>query len=226
MFEAQGLGTAITNATVLVLDTGELRTTALLMDRHQHDLRRVIVVERDGAEVAAMELAIQRRGWAVEVEVVPAEDVIAWLTTASVRIDFMWLDLMSNAIRIKAAGARRGAAIDPQQFAQLVRRLDLRGLAVTLSNRLQGRDSVSRRNSRLARSVAETLPHKLMDWGYRVSPGSQSMQLLMFGRRAVECTFRVLKVEATLDPNRVRVYWWGYPDEPTLEPGPLTEWVE
>lgn len=72
---------------------------------------------------------------------------------------------------------------------------------------------------RSAAAVAAVLPHKIYDYGYSYGERHQAMHLAVFGRRWRPCLYRPRKVYAIRgDPARVRVSWYGYPNEaPTIE---------
>jgi hypothetical protein len=174
---------------------------------------------------------VNNESWGDRVEIVLCSDVILYLAEEiDLRVDFMWLDLMTESIRIKDEITEEFPILEPWLFARMVKKLELYCLAVTIAGRSnvghsKADRSVCKRVQVLADGVCGSLPHKVCDWGYQSIPGvTQAMHLAVFGRAYEKCMFRIHKVkEWAQDPNMALVKKYGSSTY-VCRPGTVKDW--
>jgi hypothetical protein len=238
MFAAQGLGTIVMAATILILDSLNLRTTNALMARHSPYIKQIIIAENSQLRYEEIASKVKQSEWRGRVIVVLVPDVIRFLMEdTSLRVDFMWLDMMTNTIKIKDKFTEKLADVDLQLFAQTIKRLGLRCLAITLAVRSNTGCTVLKRTEVLAEHMYGSLLHKVCDWGYQSIPKktqstpklTQPMQLIVFGRHYVACLYRihtVKEVRTAQGSHEVCIEHYGYPDRFFIRPGAIEDWCE
>jgi hypothetical protein len=210
------------SATVLILDTCELLTTFTLLKYHRKKMKHIIIVEKKKDRYAAIVLMLQikkaglSRGYCPKITVVNT-DVFNYLHTCKEQIDFMWLDITK-------------AHLSESDYDALEPKLKrLRCLAITIADRSGAGLSVRDRVNAMGARFSRELPNKVLDYGYRscLDNGKlgQSMQVVAFGRIHAECKYRYTNVEYSEIPGFVRVTWAGYPNEKTIEPGNVSDWM-
>ncbi len=238
MFEAQGLGTIVTAATILILDSLNLRTTNALMARHSPYIKQIIIAENNQLRYDEIVRKVKQSEWVDRIMVILVPDVICYLMEeTSLRVDFIWLDMMTNTIKIKDKFTEKLADVDLQLFAQTVKRLGLRCLAVTLAARSNAGCTVLKRTRTLAEHMYGSLLHKVCDWGYQSIPKktpstpklTQPMQLIVFGRQYAACLVRIHEVKEVRTARgsyEVHVEHYGYPDMFYIRSGAIEDWCE
>lgn len=154
---------------VVILDTPALRTTQTLLNSTYGKLIQILIVERDRYEAAAMRKAVKSQGLQAQVVVVTM-DVFVFLASSSRTTDCVWLDLMSSTIPYP----KLVAAVD---------QLQIQCLAVTLPMSMHSTVPYNKRMKKLEVALGSLLPHKLLEWGYRLAAGHRDMTLAIFGKK-------------------------------------------
>jgi hypothetical protein len=174
-FEAQGLGRTRTLANILVLDTPDLRTVRTLLGKHARYIRQIIIVEKDPDIKCTITRNVEHAGLNHIVSVMQGEVIEFLAGDHNVHIGYVWLDAM-------AAYLDRDGILPA-----VVSKLATRCLTLTFSKRLRKGDTHHKYTARIANSLRELLPYKVIDWGYSISTGTQSMQLVAFGAAPASC---------------------------------------
>jgi hypothetical protein len=174
-FEAQGLGRTRTLANILVLDTPDLRTVRTLLGKHARYIRQIIVIEKDPDIKRTIARNVEHAGLNHIVSVIQGEVIEFLMGKHTMHIDYVWLDAMA-------------AYLDRDGILPVaVSNLATRCLTLTFSKRLHKGDTHYKYTARIANSLRELLPYKVIDWGYSISTGTQSMQLVAFGAAPASC---------------------------------------
>jgi len=212
VFEAQGLGLERNSATVLILDTPDLRTVKMLLRRFSRNIRQIVVVEQKVGVANTIRSAVRRAGLDSIVSVVN-DEVVHYVATygGKARIQYLWLDCMT---------------IDPDRHATLLPALikaGARALALTLSKRVPG--GYAKKAAAIVKRYYAALPYKVLDWGYQVSRKNQHMQVLALGMIETQCVFRTRSASPVPgSPGKTRVERYGYPRTFTIVTGGPESW--
>lgn len=177
-FHRAGLGRE-PNKTVLILDTPLLRTTKMMFARFPIGIGRLIIVEFDPVRASELHQAILTNGLEnLPIEVVNAE-VVNWLKSSNEKIDFIWLDLHSSHFAL--AHTIEHHLNNAECFA------------VTISCHDNTNGSIANRVERLTQSLEHMLPHKVIDFGYKMSARTQHMQLIAYSKHYSSCVYRMIR---------------------------------
>jgi hypothetical protein len=177
-FRRAGLGRG-GGKTVLILDTPLLRTTKILFEQFSIGIKRLIIVEANSDTADEMHRAILTQGLDVmPIEIINAE-VVNWLRESDEMIDFIWLDIQKDRFEL-------AHVIDHHLR-------NAKCFAVTIAGRSRAHGSIADRVNNITRGVEHTLPHKVIDFGYKLSEHHQSMQLIAYSKFYSSCMYRMIQ---------------------------------